>query len=117
MRHVLARIDGDHCASEIANAVDVIQAIRWAATSWDELTESTIRNYFAKCGITQQLVADDEDLEQEFADLAKELANEIDSDMNPKEYADFDSETSTSEPAINSDQVDWREESRNANRR
>ena len=42
-----------------------------------------------------------------------ELANEIDSDMIPEEYADFDPETSKSEPAINSDQVDWRKESRN----
>ena len=48
MRHVLARINEDLLASEIAKEIDVLQAIEWVAKAWDDVTAKTIKNCFAK---------------------------------------------------------------------
>ena len=56
MRYVIARINDDLTASEIGNGIDILQAITWAADSWKEVSVETIKNYFAKCGITDQIV-------------------------------------------------------------
>ena len=43
----------------------------------------------------------------------KNLLSQIDSDLTAEEYIDFDARMCTAEPAIDSDQVDWREASTN----
>ena len=40
--------------------IDILQAITWAADSWKEASVETIKNCFAKCGITEQ-TSEDED--------------------------------------------------------
>ena len=52
MRYVIARINDDLTASEIAKGIDILQAITWVADSWKEVSVETIKNCFAKCGIT-----------------------------------------------------------------
>ena len=108
MRYVLARIANDRFASEIANAVDILQAITWTAAAWKEVTEDTIKNCFVKCGIVEQTVEGNDELDEEFDYLFKELTGEIVNDMTADEYVDFDVETCISPLTINSDQVDWR---------
>ena len=70
----------------------------------------TIKNSFAKCGITAQLAEEnDGKVDEEFAIHVKELRNQIDNDPT----TGFDAVSCTVEPAFDSDQVDWTE-SRNA---
>ena len=108
MRYVIARINDDLIASEIIKCIDILQAITWVADSWKEVSVETIKNCFAKCGITDQ-ISEDEDVlvDEEFNSLFDELADP-ESDMTAEEYVDFDVETCSSLSAINSDMVDWR---------
>ena len=73
MRHIIARISNDRSASDIAKEVDILQAVTWVAATWKEVSETTINNCFANCGIVQQLVENDEsELDDKFAELFKE---------------------------------------------
>ena len=108
MRYVIARINDDLTASEIAKGIDILQAITWVADSWKEVSVETIKNCFAKCGITDQIGQDENDLvDEEFNSLFNEHVDP-ECDMIAEEYADFDVETCSSLPPINSDMVDWR---------
>ena len=108
MHFVIACISDDLTASEIAKGIDILQAITWVADSWKEVSVETIKNCFAKCGITDQIGQDEDDLvDQEFNSLFNELVDP-EWDMTAKEYANFDVETCSSLPPINSDMVDWR---------
>ena len=110
MCYVIARAKEDLLASEIAKGVDVLQAITWVAGAWKEVSVTTIKNCFAKCGIiTEGQSGSEEDIcDEEFDALFKELAADSECDMTAEEYIDFDVETCSSLPAINADMVDWR---------
>lgn len=108
MRHVIARIKEDLLASEIAKEIDVLQAIEWVVKAWEEVTDETIKNCFAKCGFTKEISEIEDDVvDEEFNALFEELTDS-NSGITAEEYIDFDIETSTSAPAIISDTVDWR---------
>ena len=107
-RCVIARINDDLFASEIARDINILQAITWVADAWDEVSVETIKNCFAKCGITEQTSADEDDIvDEEFNALFNELADS-ECDMTAEEYVDFNVETCSSLPAINSNMVDWK---------
>lgn len=110
MRHVLARINEDLLVSEIAKEIDVLQAIEWVAKAWDDVTAETIKNCFAKCGFNKTTSEIEDDVvDAEFDELFKELTeSNSGSGITAEEYIDFDIETCTSAPVINSDEVDWR---------
>ena len=78
------------------------------ADSWKEVSVETFKNCVAKCGITDQIGQDEDDLvDEEFNSLFNELVDP-ECDMTAEECADFDVETCSSLPPINSDMVDWR---------
>ena len=108
MRYVIARINDDLTASEITKGIDILQAITWVADSWKEVSVETIKNCFAKCGITDQIGQDEDDLvDEEFNSIFNELVDP-ECDVTVEECADFDVETCSSLPPINFDMVDWR---------
>ena len=108
MRYVIARINDDLTASETAKGIDVLQAITWVSHSWKEVSVETIKNCFAKCGITDQIGHDEDELvDEELNSLLNELVDP-ECDMAAEEYTNFDVETCSSLPPINSDMVDWR---------
>ena len=56
---------------------------------------TTIKNYFAECGIVQHVVENNKsELDDEFTELFKEPTemNEAESDFTAEEYIDFDNE-------------------------
>ena len=108
MRYVLSRIANNRSASEIVNSVDIFKAITWTSDAWKEVTTDTIKNCFAKCGIAEQTVEVNDDLDDGFEDLFKELTGELESNMIADEYIHFDASTNTCPPALNSDKIDWR---------
>ena len=72
------------------------------------MSVETIKNCFVICGITEQTSEDEDDTaDEEFHALFNELVDS-ECDMTAEEYVDFDVETYSSLPAINSDMVDWR---------
>ena len=76
MHYVIARINDDLTASEIAKGIDILQAITWVADSWKEVSVERIRNCFAKCGITDQIGQDEDDLvDEKFNSLFNELVD------------------------------------------
>ena len=108
MRHILARINEDLLPSEIAKEIDVLQAIEWVAKAWDDVIATTIKNCFSKCGFNKATSEiEDDEVDAEFNELFKEFT-EANSGITAEEYIDFDIETCTSAPMINSDEVDWR---------
>ena len=83
-RHVIARISNNRSGSDIAKQVDILQEITWVAAAWKKVLETTIKNCFAKCGIVQQVVENDESvLDDKLAELFKELTemNEAENDF------------------------------------
>ena len=111
LRHVISRITNDLSASDIAKEVDIIQAITWVAAAWNEVTEKTIRNCFAKCGILEQTAEnDDAELDGEFAELFKELTerDEVENDLTADGYIDFEINVQICHSPINSEMVDWK---------
>ena len=59
----------------------------------------------------QQVVENDEsELDDEFAELFKELTeiNEAENDFTAEEYIDFDNEISSFNPPINLEIIDWK---------
>ena len=111
LRHVISRITNNLSASDIAKEVDVLQAITWVAAAWNDVTEKTIGNCFAKCGILEQTAEnDDAELGGEFAELFKELTemDEVENDLTADGYIDFEINVPSCHPPINSEMVDWK---------
>ena len=89
MRYVIARINDDLFASEIAKGIEILQAIRWVVDAWKEARVETIKNYLAKCQITEKTSEHEDDIMgEEFNALFNELADSV-CDMTAKEYVDF----------------------------
>ena len=108
IHYVITRINDDSFASEIPKDIDILQAITWVVDAWKEVRIETIKNCFAKCGITEQTSEDEDDIvDEELNVLFNDLADS-ECGMIAEEYIDFDVETCSSLPGINSDMVDWR---------
>ena len=107
VKYVLARILEDASTAEIVKGLDVLVAIRWIQEAWKEVSNSTIKNCFEKCGIKgdngPMEVEKDDHLE--FEALVKEFTT----DISTVEYANFDANVPTSEPMINEFEIDWRQ--------
>ena len=111
LRPVITSISNDRSASDIAKEVDILQAITWAAATWKEVSETSIKNCFVKCGIAQQVTENGEsELDEEFAELFNKLTGmtEPENDFTAEECIDFDNEISSFHPPINSEMVDWK---------
>ena len=107
MHCVIACVKEDLLASEIAKQIDVLQVIEQVAKAWKEATAETIKNCFAKCGFTEETSEIEDDIvDEELNALFREFADS-DCETTAEEYIDFDVETCSSVPAINSDAVDW----------
>ena len=93
LREVMARTYDDLFASEIAKGINTLQAIIWTAHAWKEVSIETIKNYFAKCGITELTSEDEDDIvDKEFNAFFNELADS-ECDMTAEEYVSFNVET------------------------
>lgn len=107
VKFVLSRIREDASATEIVKGVNVLMAIQWIQEAWKEVTNSTIKNCFEKCGIK----GDDELMEVEEADDLEfeALVKEFTTDMSAAEYANFDENLQASEPMVNELEINWRQ--------
>ena len=89
-KFVISQIDHNKKASEIIQEVDVLKAISWVKAAWEGVSDQTVTNCFRKCGfrnkaqdgVVQTL---DQDEDEEFANLVKELAGDVD----PDDYVDL----------------------------
>ena len=110
VKYVLSRISDGSSAAEIASSVNVLMAIRWVQRAWQDVLPSTIKRCFEKCGFcTAEADIDvEEDDDEEFAALVKELCPELSID----DYVDFDANLPTTEPSFTTETVGWREEAR-----
>lgn len=83
IRYVLALIDYHLHVPSIAKAVHILRAIKWVAAAWNEASFDTIKHWFAKCGIIEQIAKDKDDgLDEELADLVKMLTSQISSGLS-----------------------------------
>ena len=78
LTHVVSKIDECSSASEVCKSVDVLQAIRWTAMAWNDISESTIIKCFIKAGILNS-EGDANELEAVNSDFGPfaELAGEV----------------------------------------
>ena len=47
LTHVVSKIHGCNSATEVSKSVDLLQAIRWIAQAWENVSESTINAIYA----------------------------------------------------------------------
>ena len=81
LTHVVNKVDDCSTASEVCKSVDVLQAIRWTAMAWNDVSKSTVVKCYIKAGVsnckgeTNAAEAADSDFDP-FAelDLAKETS-------------------------------------------
>ena len=104
---MLSRINDNASAAEIVQDVNILMAIRWVQQVWKDLTPSTVKRCFEKCGFCEgdDELMEDVDVDEEFSALVKELS----SDVSPDEYVDFDAELATAKPGIKIDTLGWRQ--------
>ena len=96
MCYVITRMNDYLFASETVKSIDILQAITWVEDASKEVNVEAIKNYFAKCGITEQSSEDEDDiLNEEFNALFNEIANS-ECDMTVKEHVNFDVKTCSS---------------------
>ena len=108
MKFVISRIDDNRKAFEIIQEVHVLKAISWIKAAWEEVSDQTVTNCFRKCGfcnkdqdgVVQKL---DQDEDEEFANLVKQLAGDIDQ----HDYVDFDKDIASSMPAVYVGSISW----------
>ena len=89
MKFVISRTDDNRKASEIIQKVDVLKTISWIKAAWEEVSDRTVTNCFRKCGFcieAQHGIVQPLDQDEEFANVTKELAGNVD----PDDYVDFD---------------------------
>ena len=83
--------------------------IPWAQEAWKEVTGTTIKNCFEKCGI----IKNDDLMEIEEEDLEFEaLVQELCPDVSATKYINFDAGIPASEPLINEHKIHWQQKSR-----
>ena len=109
VKYVLARINEYSSATQIIKDVNILMAIRWAQEAWKEVTGTTIKICFKKCGI----IKNDDLMEIKEDDLAFEaLVQELFPDVSATGYVNFDADIRGSEFLINEHKIDWRQKSR-----
>ena len=52
--HVVSKIDDCNSTTEVSKSVDLLQAIRWSAQAWENVSESTINKCFIKVGFLSE---------------------------------------------------------------
>ena len=87
------------------NAISCIKA------AWEEVSDQKVINCFRKCGFRNKVQDGDvqtldQDENEEFANLVKELAG----DVNPDDYMDFDKDIASLMPAVDAGSISWRQE-------
>ena len=107
---MLSRINDNASAAEIVQDPNILMAIRWVQRAWKNITPSTVKQCFEKCGFREGYdeLMEDVDVDEEFPALVKELSF----DVSPDDYVDFDAELATAKPGIKIDTVDWRQNAR-----
>ena len=109
VKYVLARINEYSSTTQIIKHVNILMAIRWAEEAWKEVTGTTIKNCFERCGI----IKNDDLMEIEVEDLEfKARIQELCPDVSATEYVNFDADIPASEPLIDGHKIDWLQKSR-----
>ena len=110
VKYVLSRINANASAAEIVQDVNILMAILWVQRAWKDVTPSTVKRCFEKCGFREgdDELMEDVDVDEQFSAPVKELS----SDVSPDEYVDSDAELATAEPGIKIDTLGWRQKAR-----
>ena len=82
LTHLVSKIDECSTASEVCKSIEILQAMRWTAMAWNDVSESTV----VKCFIKASILTSEGELN------ALEVAN---SDVDP--FAELQSEISNIE--------------------
>ena len=93
----MARNSDSRGAYDIAKEVDILQVIKCVAATWKEVSETAIKNCFAKCAIVQEVAENNKsDLDDNFSELFKDLTqmNQATNNFPAEEYIDFENEIS-----------------------
>ena len=113
MKFVISRIDDNRKSFEIIQEVGALKTISWIKAASKDVSDQTVINDFRKCGFrNKDQDADvqtlDQDDDEEFTNLVKELAGEVD----PNDYVDFDKDIASSIPAADAGSIFWHQEVR-----
>ena len=80
MTHVVSKIDECSTASEVCKSINILQAMRWTAMAWNDVSEPAVVKCFIKAGILTSegelnaLEVANSDVDP-FAELQSEISN------------------------------------------
>ncbi|XP_039966686.1 tigger transposable element-derived protein 6-like [Bactrocera tryoni] len=100
LQHLLPKIDSASSASELANSVNVLEALYFIQTSWNKIKATTIKNCFLKAGFphTNQSLPDFIDEDDKFRVTYRNLKNVI--PFNFDDFVEIDKVVFTEENSI-----------------
>ncbi|XP_068671032.1 tigger transposable element-derived protein 6-like [Montipora foliosa] len=112
LRHVASEIDGKKTASEIVKSVNLLMAIRWMVSAWEEVPSEVISKCFKHVGMypDQETEMDDDPFAGEELLKIEELLSRISPDLD---VSFFDVEVDAHEPPVDTTLPNWREKMRN----
>ena len=100
LRHVLFCMDEATCATDLSKKVNILDAILWLKSAWDDVQPMTIQKCFAKCGFTETSQPEEDDLDEVDDDL-QAFADDLGTTWD--EYVNFDDSLATNETAAEKD--------------
>ena len=97
LRSVIAKIDDASNASEVAKAVNVLDAVYWIGGAWQETKEETIRKCFRKGGFNVDTEESDviEERDDELRTLIEEINAGSSETCTVEQYLNFDDDLPT----------------------
>ena len=112
LRHVASEIDGKKTASEIVKSVNLLMAIRWMVSTWEEVPSEVISKCFKHVGMypDQETEMDDDPFAGEELLEIEELLSRISPDLD---VSFVDVEVDAHEPPVDTTLPNWREKMRN----
>ena len=111
LKCVVSRNDEGKDASKIIQDVNIAKAIHWLQVASRDVSIETITNFFQKCGFGQESInsiTNDNKINEEFGSLLTQLCE--DDEITVEDFVTFDDNLKTSTGQINTDLIDWRQQ-------
>ena len=110
LRYVAGQMDGEKTASEIVKSVNLLMAVRWVVSAWEEVPAAVVSKCFKKVGMypVENLNAEEDDDPFEGEELMDipELLSHISPGLD---MSAFDDEAEAFEPPVDTTLPNWRD--------
>lgn len=111
MKHLLSKMDTISSVSELSKSVDILEAIYFVKSAWQQVSPTTIKNCFAKAGFKYNGVGEEDDQFTAEDDLPLSIIAELCkssglSDNSTEDFINIDDNLATEDDVIDVERQD-----------